>query len=65
MDQYLADKERRRKEYEYEQFLQAEATKIQAWWRGVMVRRFIGPFRYLLKVKSNRRRKMSLKRNKK
>lgn len=65
MDEYLADKECRKKEYEHHQFLQVEATKIQAWWRGVMVRRYIGPFRYLLKSRSNRKRKMSLKRNKK
>lgn len=63
MQEYEADKERRRREYEYEQHLHKMATKIQAWWRGVMVRRGLGPFKNLIKMRDRKKRKMSLKKS--
>ncbi|XP_065218250.1 dynein regulatory complex protein 9 [Planococcus citri] len=61
IQEYLDDKDRRRKEKEYEIYLNTMATKIQSWWRGVMVRRCLGPFKHLLKIKNAKKRKMSLK----
>lgn len=61
MNEYLAEKEYRRQQQEYEQYRHQKATKIQAWWRGVMVRRYLGPFKYLLKAKCSKKRKPSLK----
>lgn len=34
-----------------EERLRRAATRIQAWWRGLMVRRAIGSFRYLKNAK--------------
>lgn len=41
---------RERERIEQERLLkQKMATKIQAWWRGVMVRAHLGPFKALFK----------------
>ena len=45
IDTYLAEKEALQKEKEREELVQKSAIKIQAWWRGVMVRRKLGPYR--------------------
>lgn len=45
IDEYKERKERERREYEIEQNRINSAIKIQAWWRGVMVRRHLGPYR--------------------
>ncbi|GJQ67175.1 hypothetical protein Trydic_g8086 [Trypoxylus dichotomus] len=42
---YLVQKEERRKQAELLQKLNAAATKIQSWWRGIMFRRGLGPYR--------------------
>ncbi|XP_012276262.1 IQ domain-containing protein G [Orussus abietinus] len=44
IDTYLEEKETLRKQREYEELVQRSAIKIQAWWRGVMVRRKLGPY---------------------
>lgn len=33
--------------------IRLSAIKIQAWWRGVMVRKCFGPFRYLRNIKKS------------
>ncbi|KAK4872348.1 hypothetical protein RN001_014377 [Aquatica leii] len=33
------------------------AIKIQAWWRGVMVRRYLGPYKFLKKLKKRKKGK--------
>lgn len=38
-------KEERRKQQEELDRREKAATKIQAWWRGTMVRRCLGPYR--------------------
>ncbi|XP_063238761.1 dynein regulatory complex protein 9 [Bacillus rossius redtenbacheri] len=43
--EYLAARERREQQEELERRSNAAATRIQSWWRGVMVRRGFGPFR--------------------
>ncbi|XP_076754148.1 uncharacterized protein LOC143425320 isoform X3 [Xylocopa sonorina] len=45
IDTYLAEKEAVRSEMEQRERMQKSAIKIQAWWRGVMVRRKLGPYR--------------------
>ncbi|PSN47746.1 hypothetical protein C0J52_04617 [Blattella germanica] len=45
IDAYLAHKEKKEAEAAHEEFINRMATKIQAWWRGVMVRRGLGPYR--------------------
>ncbi|CAL7952208.1 unnamed protein product [Xylocopa violacea] len=45
IDMYLAEKEAVRSEMEQRERMQKSAIKIQAWWRGVMVRRKLGPYR--------------------
>ncbi|XP_024946062.1 dynein regulatory complex protein 9 isoform X2 [Cephus cinctus] len=45
IDAYLAEKEAIRKRREREEHERTSAIKIQAWWRGVMVRRKLGPYR--------------------
>ncbi|XP_051159914.1 dynein regulatory complex protein 9 [Leptopilina boulardi] len=45
IDTYLAEKEAIRKQKEHEEYVRRSAIKIQAWWRGVMVRRKLGPYR--------------------
>lgn len=41
----LNEKEAKRKEKELQERIHKSAIKIQAWWRGVMVRRKLGPYR--------------------
>lgn len=48
---YLAEKEALKKEKERWEHMQKSAIKIQAWWRGVMVRRKLGPYRLAEKKK--------------
>ncbi|XP_061931325.1 dynein regulatory complex protein 9 isoform X2 [Apis cerana] len=48
---YLAEKEALKKEKERWKHMQKSAIKIQAWWRGVMVRRKLGPYRLTEKKK--------------
>ncbi|NWY66152.1 DRC9 protein, partial [Erithacus rubecula] len=43
------DKENKRKQREQEALEQKSALKVQAWWKGTMVRRFIGPYQELEK----------------
>lgn len=51
IDTYLAEKEALEKEKELQECMQKSAIKIQAWWRGVMVRRKLGPYRPMEKKK--------------
>lgn len=44
IDDGKANRERKRKEEERLEMLNKKATKIQAWWRGMMVRHKLGPF---------------------
>ncbi|XP_006569559.2 dynein regulatory complex protein 9 isoform X2 [Apis mellifera] len=48
---YLEEKEALEKEKEQWKHMQKSAIKIQAWWRGVMVRRKLGPYRLAEKKK--------------
>ncbi|XP_076618848.1 uncharacterized protein LOC143340579 [Colletes latitarsis] len=45
IDTYLAEKEALRTEKEQKERARISAIRIQAWWRGVMVRRNLGPYR--------------------
>nr|XP_031826943.1 dynein regulatory complex protein 9 [Nomia melanderi] len=45
IDTCLAEKEALRKEKERREHEQKSTIRIQAWWRGVMVRRKLGPYR--------------------
>ncbi|XP_048512934.1 dynein regulatory complex protein 9 isoform X1 [Athalia rosae] len=45
IDEYLAEKKAERKKMEHEEHVRNSTIKIQAWWRGVMVRRKLGPYR--------------------
>ncbi|XP_076686738.1 dynein regulatory complex protein 9 [Andrena cerasifolii] len=45
IDTYLAEKEALRREEEEKERARRSAIRIQAWWRGVMVRRKLGPYR--------------------
>lgn len=45
IDSYLAEKEAIRRQKEHEDYVKNCAIKIQSWWRGVMVRRKLGPYR--------------------
>ncbi|CAK9831807.1 Dynein regulatory complex protein 9 [Anthophora retusa] len=51
IDAYLTEKETLRRERELEERMQKSAIKIEAWWRGVMVRRKLGPYRPVEKKK--------------
>ncbi|NXK37269.1 DRC9 protein, partial [Piprites chloris] len=44
------EKETRRKKKEQEALELKSALKLQAWWRGMMVRRFLGPYQALEKL---------------
>ncbi|XP_045761065.1 dynein regulatory complex protein 9-like [Maniola jurtina] len=48
---WLTFKKERAARLAREERLRKAATRIQAWWRGVMVRRALGSFRYLRNVK--------------
>lgn len=50
IEDYLATKEDLRRSKEREEYLNKMATKIQAWWRGTMVRRHLGPYKYFSKI---------------
>ncbi|KAF0765842.1 dynein regulatory complex protein 9 [Aphis craccivora] len=61
--------EERKHKYEermrYEALINKMATKIQAFWRGTMVRRFLGQYKYLRKLfKKNKPKKGKSKQNK-
>ncbi|NXU36930.1 DRC9 protein, partial [Drymodes brunneopygia] len=43
------DKENKKKQIEQEALELKSAVKVQAWWKGTMVRRFLGPYRELEK----------------
>ncbi|XP_044593039.1 dynein regulatory complex protein 9 [Cotesia glomerata] len=45
IDAYLAEKEAKRVQKEKEDYRRNCSIKIQSWWRGVMVRRKLGPYR--------------------
>nr|XP_003705396.2 PREDICTED: IQ domain-containing protein G [Megachile rotundata] len=45
IDMCLAEKEELRRQKEREELMRKSTVKIQAWWRGVMVRRKLGPYR--------------------
>lgn len=45
IEAYLEYKEKKRLEEEFLENLNKSATKIQAWWKGVMVRQGFGPYR--------------------
>ncbi|KYN33980.1 IQ domain-containing protein G, partial [Trachymyrmex septentrionalis] len=45
IDTYLAEQEALRRQKEHEDHVRHSIIKIQAWWRGVMVRRKLGPYR--------------------
>ncbi|XP_050352440.1 dynein regulatory complex protein 9-like [Nymphalis io] len=51
MRAWLTFKKERGARLAREERLRRAATRIQAWWRGVMVRRALGTFRYLRNVK--------------
>ncbi|XP_026484996.2 dynein regulatory complex protein 9-like [Vanessa tameamea] len=53
MRAWLTFKKERAARLAREDRLRRAATRVQAWWRGVMVRRAIGTFRYLRNVKKN------------
>ncbi|NWV45499.1 DRC9 protein, partial [Daphoenositta chrysoptera] len=44
-----SDKETKRKQIEQEALELKSAVKVQAWWKGTMVRRFLGPYQELEK----------------
>lgn len=50
-----AEKERKRKEAERELEEQKACTKLQAWWRGIMVRRQLGPYKPKKKGKKGKK----------
>lgn len=45
IDTYLAEQEALRRRKEHEDHVRRSAIRMQAWWRGVMVRRKLGPYR--------------------
>nr|XP_034191272.1 dynein regulatory complex protein 9 [Osmia lignaria]XP_034191273.1 dynein regulatory complex protein 9 [Osmia lignaria] len=45
IDSCLAEKEALKKQKVQEERMRKSAVKIQAWWRGIMVRRKLGPYR--------------------
>ncbi|XP_011065755.1 PREDICTED: IQ domain-containing protein G isoform X2 [Acromyrmex echinatior] len=45
IDTYLAEQEALRRQKEHEDHVRLSIIKMQAWWRGVMVRRKLGPYR--------------------
>ncbi|XP_075209843.1 dynein regulatory complex protein 9-like [Lycorma delicatula] len=49
--EYIEEKKERERVQAMEEHLNKMATKIQAWWRGVMVRRHLGPYKKKGKVK--------------
>ena len=53
MRAWLTFKKERAARLAREDRLRKAATRIQAWWRGVMVRRALGTFRYLRNIKKS------------
>ncbi|KOC60931.1 IQ domain-containing protein G [Habropoda laboriosa] len=51
IDAYLKEKETVRMAKEVQERMEKSAIKIEAWWRGVMVRRKLGPYRPVEKKK--------------
>ncbi|EFN76088.1 IQ domain-containing protein G [Harpegnathos saltator] len=45
IDTYLAEQEALTRQKEHEDHVRRSAIRMQAWWRGVMVRRKLGPYR--------------------
>ncbi|XP_022826966.1 IQ domain-containing protein G-like [Spodoptera litura] len=54
---WLTFKQERAARLEREEKLRQSAMRIQAWWRGVMVRRALGQFKYLKNVKGKGKKK--------
>lgn len=57
MKEYIEERTAREKAYELECYRHKMATKIQAWWRGTMVRRHLGPYKLDKKQKSKEKGK--------
>lgn len=51
MRSWLTFKRERAARLAREERIRASATKIQAWWRGTMVRRGLGAFRFMRNLK--------------
>ncbi|XP_072033611.1 dynein regulatory complex protein 9-like [Amphiura filiformis] len=62
-DRIEKEKERRKQEQELEEL--RSTVKLQAWWRGVMVRRQIGPYNKKKKKKGKKGKKSGKKKGKK
>ena len=45
IDTYFAEKEAIREKKKHEEHVRNSLIKIQAWWKGTMVRRKLGPYR--------------------
>lgn len=45
MKAYMEERKTREHKQEMQQHINEMATKIQAWWRGTMVRRHLGPYK--------------------
>lgn len=45
IDTYLAEQEALKRQKEHEDHVQSSTIRMQAWWRGIMVRRKLGPYR--------------------
>ncbi|CAH0698994.1 unnamed protein product [Spodoptera exigua] len=54
---WLTFKRERAARLEREERLRKSAMRIQAWWRGVMVRRALGQFKYLKNIKGKGKKK--------
>ncbi|XP_009877649.1 PREDICTED: IQ domain-containing protein G-like, partial [Apaloderma vittatum] len=52
-----AEKEARRRQLEQDALELKSILKLQAWWRGTMVRRNLGPYKALRKIREKRRSK--------
>lgn len=48
IDEHVRNKQKLEEEKKIIDLREKMSTKIQAWWRGTMVRRRIGPFKHLL-----------------
>jgi hypothetical protein len=66
IDTYLEAKRRAAAEKKQRELEQHSSTKIQAWWRFVMVRRFLGPFKsYKKRAREIRRERREKKKKSK
>lgn len=54
IEAYLAHKEKEAAKAAHDTFLYHVATVIQAWWRGTMVRRGLGPYKKIKKGKDKK-----------